>query len=196
MRTIFDIDIDTSPVTQKSEYGISAMIYNEDQERIAPHPSGIYLENVPMDDFTGLCAFDYKYGNDNGFMKVDLLHNSVYSNFKSKAEIYDALEHDIRWELFLDESVVTTLPHLAKHYNIVSKLKPKSVMDLSDILAIIRPGKIELLPEYIKNKERTRARLYKRPRQGMYFKKSHAVSYAMMIVCLVYKKYQVGTIDW
>lgn len=195
MRSIFDIDIDTASSTDKSLYGIPAMIYNEEQERIAPHPSGVYLEDVPIDHKTNLCSFDYKYGDDNGFMKVDVLHNSVYDVFTSKEEVLTASEGDIDWSVLSDRSVVESLPHIAKHYDTIQKVKPKSVEDLADVLALIRPGKISLLDSYIKNKKQTRRNLYKRPATGMYFKKSHAISYALMIKTLIYKKYQ-SMITW
>lgn len=195
MRSIFDIDIDTATSTEKSNYGIPAMIYNEEQERIAPHPSGVYLENVPVDHKTNLCAFDYKYGDAQGFMKVDILHNSVYDMFSSKEEVLTACEGDINWEILKDRSVVESLPHVAKHYDTIQKVNPTSVEDLADVLALIRPGKISLLPDYIKNKKQTRRNLYKRPSTGMYFKKSHAISYALMIKTLIHKKYQ-SMITW
>ena len=195
MRSIFDIDIDTASSTDKSLYGIPAMIHNEDQERIAPHPSGVYLEDVPIDHKTNLCSFDYKYGDESGFMKVDILHNSVYDAFSSKEEVLIASEGDIDWSILSDRSVVESLPHIAKHYDTIQKVKPKSVEDLADVLALIRPGKISLLDGYIKNKKQTRRNLYKRPSTGMYFKKSHAISYALMIKTLIYKKYQ-SMITW
>jgi hypothetical protein len=190
MRSIFDVDIDTTSKTDKKQYGIPAMIYNEDQERINPHPSGVYLEEVPIDKLTGLCSFDYKYGDEKGFMKVDILHNTVYDIFKSKKEVLEASENDIDWSILEDRKVVESLPHIAKHYDIIQKLKPKSVEDLADVLALIRPGKSNLIDSYIQNKEQTRRNLYKRPKTGMYFKKSHAISYALMIKTLIYKKHQ------
>lgn len=195
MRSIFDIDIDTASTTDKSLYGIPAMIYNVEQERISPHPSGVYLENVPVDQKTHLCSFDYKYGDEKGFMKVDILHNSVYDSFKSKEEVLTASEGDIDWSILDDRNIVESLPHIAKHYETIQKVKPKSVEDLADVLALIRPGKISLLESYLKNKKQARRNLYKRPSTGMYFKKSHAISYALMIKTLIYKKHQ-SMITW
>jgi hypothetical protein len=195
MRTIFDIDIDTATNTDRKLYGIRAMIYNTDAEKIMPHPSGVYLENVPVDKKTDLAAFDYGYGNAKGFMKVDILHNTVYDAFRSKQEIYDAIDGDIDWDLFKDQTIVESLPHVGKHFDIVSKVTPRSVEDLADILALIRPGKANLLSQYLKHKQEVRRQLYARPKEGIYFKKSHAISYALMITCLIHKKYHRG-IRW
>lgn len=190
MKTLFDVDIDTKTSTKREDYGTLAMIYNQEQERISPHPSGVYLEDVPIDQLTNLCAFDYKYGDCRGIMKVDILHNSTYDIFKSKQEVLDAVDNDIEWSILEKKEVVETLPHIAKHFETVSKLKPKSVEDLADVLALIRPGKTHLIQDYIDDKQRTRKNLYKRPKTGMYFKKSHAISYAMMIKVLIYRKHQ------
>lgn len=191
-RTIFDIDIDIKSSTDRSTYGTRAMIYNKETQRIQPHPSGVYLGLVPIDGITKLAAFDYEYGDEQGFMKVDLLSNTVYDQFKSKQEVYDAVDGTIDWNIFKKRSVVESLPHLGKHFDIVEMLEPKSIEDLADILALIRPGKDHLLPQYKKNKEQTRRQLYKRPRTGMFFKKAHAISYALMIKAVVFYKHNFG----
>lgn len=196
MRNIFDVDIDVSPETVKTKYGTQAMVYNEEQAKVLPHPSGVYLEEVPVDEVTGLCAFDYEYGNDQGVMKVDILNNSVYKSFTSKQEVLDVINGDIDWKMFRKRSVVESLPHLSKHFDLVEKVSPTSVIELADILALIRPGKDHLIEPYLKDRKRTRNNLYRMPKTGMYFKKSHAVSYAMMIICaLAAQRTQYG-ITW
>lgn len=188
MRRTFDVDIDVSPDFKRDEFGVRAMIYRDDTERIMPHPSGVYLEPVPVDPVTGLCAFDYKYGDDKGFMKVDLLVNTAYANFESKEEVLTALTSEVDWKLFLDRRIVDKLPHIANHFDIVREVKPQSIEDLADILALIRPAKIWMLEDYLTNKKRVRINLYKRPAgDKVYFKKSHAISYAAMIVCCLHR---------
>jgi len=72
---------------------------------------------------------------------------------------------------------------LHKRYDIVSKVKPKSVVELADCMALIRPGKKHLLDSYLKNKEQVRHELYTKPNDGGYtFKKGHAISYALTVV--------------
>lgn len=197
MRSEFDIDIDVKSDTDKRRYGTQAMVYNEKTKKVLPHPAGFYLEPVPIDDYTGNCAFDYKYGSEYGFFKVDLLTNTVYNGYNSKEEVLAALEWDVDWEQFDDERIVESLPHLSKHFDIVNKVKPNSIEDLADILALIRPGKRDQLDDYIKNKEKTRKTLYRRARNDMnYFKKSHAISYATMIIVALYKIVNPSGIRW
>jgi len=194
MRSIFDIDIDVAPKTDKTKYGVPAMIYNEDLKRVAAHPSGVYLEPVPIDPLTNLAAFDYEYGNEKGFMKVDVLNNSVYSEFNSKADVLKCLEIEPDWDYLKDENIVKSLPHIGKHYDLIKKIQPKSVEELADVLALIRPGKIDQIDNYIKDKAKVRKNLYKRS-GGMYFKKSHAISYAVMIVVILNKR-KLYDIKW
>lgn len=193
-RTIFDIDIDVKSSTDRSSYGVRAMIYNSETQRIQPHPSGVYLGEVPIDKVTNLASFDYKYGDERGFMKVDLLSNTAYDSFKSKKEVIEAVDGDINWKIFTNRKIVESLPHLANHFDIVSELEPKSVEDIADVLALIRPGKEHLIKQYTKNKEATRRQLYTRPKSGMFFKKAHAISYALMIKSIIYHKYSSGII--
>lgn len=183
-RRIFDVDIDVSPKTDKDKYGTRAMVYNH--ENVSAHPSGYYLEEVPLDPITGLCAFDSSYGDEVGFQKVDLLSNSSYDMFDSKEEVLGYAEIEPDWDLLLEDDVVESLPHLSKQIDLLTRLQPKSIDDLADVLALIRPGKIHLVDSYVKNKERVRKKLYKRSNDH-YFKKSHAYSYAMMIICVLNK---------
>lgn len=196
IRRIFDVDIDLPSHFDKKQFGYTqAMIYNEDALKIQPHPSGFYLEEVPVDNITGLCSFDYEYGDEQGFMKVDLLTNRVYDKFKTKKDVLDCISDDnIDWSVLEDSDFVATLPHIGKHVELVQRVAPTSVIELADILALIRPAKIHLVNSYIKNKDITRKRLYLRPSEGIYFKKSHAISYALMIVCAMSSKQ--GAIKW
>ena len=67
-----------------------------------------------------------------------------------------------------------------KQFNIVQKLKPKSIEQLAAVLAIIRPAK-----RYLLDKTWTEIieEVWIKPTDGSYFfKKSHAVAYAQAIV--------------
>lgn len=186
----FDIDIDISPKScpDKSKYGTRAMVYNEDQKKILPHPSGVYMEKVPVDLLTGLCSFDYEYGEEHGYIKVDLLNNTSYDMFDSKDQLVDLSKKEPNWELLKDREVVKKLPQLANQVDVVVDLDIHSIQDLADVLALIRPGKIHYFEKYKKNKESVRRNLYKRSSNGKpYFKKSHAFSYAVMIVAILNK---------
>jgi len=79
--------------------------------------------------------------------------------------------------------VVQQLSQLHKHFKVVNQVKPRSVQEIADCIALIRPGKRYLLPEYLKNRDITRKELYTRPKEAsIWFKKAHAVAYALNIV--------------
>ena len=196
-RRTFDVDIDVSAECKRENFGTRSMIYNKETQRVLPHPSGIYLEAVPVDELTKNCAFDYNYGDSLGFMKVDILTNRSYNNFKNKSELTKFANMEPDWDKFMDEAMVAKLPHIANHFDTVSKIRPQTIEELADIIALIRPAKIRLIPDYRKKTKAVRHRLYKRPiDQSAYFKKSHAIAYAVMIVAVLNKISNPTGIQW
>jgi hypothetical protein len=150
--------------------------------RAVKHPCGIHPQNIPTDPMTGLAAIPYKDAATIGYFKIDMLHNSVYNNFESKEEIDALLELEPPWELLQSRSVVSKLFQMSKHFDLLRRLKPESVEELADALALIRPGKQNLLEPYIRDKEKIRELLYATDESGYSFKKGHAVGYALVIV--------------
>lgn len=192
-RRVFDIDIDVAGGFDREGLGTRAMVYNEEQEKILPHPSGIYVEPVPVDEMTGLCAFDHRYGDEQGYLKVDILTNTTYDRFGSKADLLQSAEQEPDWSMLLDPDVVSRLPHVGKHLDVLQAVSPRSVEALADVLALIRPGKIHLLEAYLAHPESVRLQLYRRAANGKpYFKRSHAIPYALMIVSVLNKMNMFG----
>lgn len=190
----FDIDVDVKASTNKQNYGVRLSVVtisnSADFDRISPHPSGFVLPASdgsvpPFDPETGLVSVEADMVASMGFNKVDLLTNTFYDKFDSKDEVLAALDsvESFDWGKMQDKSFVEQLPHLSNHFALIRQVQPKSIEDLADCLALIRPGKVDLLQDYLKDKARTRPRLYIRPSNGgIYFKKSHAIAYALMIV--------------
>ena len=78
------------------------------------------------------------------------------------------------------EEVVQNLAHVANHIEVLRVLKPQSVEELAEVLAIIRPAKRHLLNE---SKETIKSQVWEKPTDdSYYFKKAHAVAYAVSIV--------------
>jgi len=147
------------------------------------HPCGIYFQNMATDPVTGVAAIPYKEAEEFGFFKIDFLHLSVLDKFTSKKQIKEYLNKEPNWTLLKKKEVVDTLFHLKNWYDVLNTLEPKSIPDIADCLALIRPNKQHLLHEYITNKERARTKLYKIDKgDKTSFKKSHATAYAMVIV--------------
>ena len=84
------------------------------------------------------------------------------------------------WDMLEDKKIVDELFHLNGHFDIVSKLKPKTIEQLASVLAIIRPAKRYLLKQ---NWDDIKTNVWRKPADGSYFfKKSHAIEYAQAIV--------------
>ena len=43
------------------------------------HNTGVYVNPIPMDPFTGMSNIDYQSAEDMGYIKLDLLNVHVYS---------------------------------------------------------------------------------------------------------------------
>ena len=182
---MFDVDIDVAPSMDKSKYGTIAMIHNSGV--VKKHNSGYYYNlNMPVDGETGLAALDYKVAEDLGYIKVDLLNNNAYSNIRSMYEYNKLLEQEPVWELLWTEpDFVGKLPQVGNHFKLLKRLQPRSIMELADALALIRPAKRKYVESYLKNRVKIRPLIYKKDGDKYYFKKSHAVMYAHMIVVVM-----------
>lgn len=180
----YDVDIDVKSHTKKEVYGIRASIYNPDRKELQPHPSGVYIDcGMPVDPVTGLAPVDYEAAAELGFIKIDLLTNTAYDGFETKDDVLKAFQKEPNWDSLQDPQFVAKLPHIANHFELVELIKPRSIQELADLLALIRPGKTHLIDDYLEHPERTRKNLYRRPVNNQYwFKYSHAIAYAALIV--------------
>lgn len=176
-----DIDIDTtSSFDPKSIFNCTyaSRIFNNE---LCKHPVGVHFQNIPVDDVTKLSAIPFDHIADYGFYKIDMLHLSVLDIFDNKQQIKALLKKEPNWSLMLYKENVQKLFQLSKHYDLVKLLKPKSIMDIADCIALIRPGKMDLLAKYMSDKESARKLLYTKTSTSDY-KKSHAVAYAHIVV--------------
>jgi DNA polymerase III alpha subunit len=148
---------------------------------LRPHPCGVYPQEVGVDPVSHLAAAPFKVLEELGYLKVDFLHNTVYDHFTSQEEITTLLNMEPEWKLLLIPSVQEKLFQLSKHGEMLDIVRPSNIEELADVLALIRPGKRKLLDYYLTNKEKARRLLYAKTAQ-YYFKRSHAIGYAMVIV--------------
>jgi DNA polymerase III alpha subunit len=183
-----DVDFDTKmnfkPLDIFPEWIRASMVK---EGVLRPHPCGVHPANVPTDPLTNLSAVPYQEAENLGIFKLDFLHLSVYDHFQSRREIEALLEIDPPWELLKSPSVCKNLfQNLGKHFELVNQVSPRSIQELADALALIRPAKRYLLKNYLDPAKRadTRKRLYEKAEheEGYHYKKSHAIAYAMVIV--------------
>lgn len=180
-----DIDIDFKsdfdPLTIFNQAVRASMVQNNELKK---HPCGIYLQNIPQDPLTKLSAIPYKESNSLGYFKIDCLHLNILEHFENKQQIRDLLYTEPDWTMMQDPNVIVKLFHLSKWPMVIDIVKPQTIEDVADCLALIRPKKQHLLQKYnTQNKEQLRQELYKQE-QGdkTSFKKGHAIAYALVIV--------------
>lgn len=178
-----DVDFDTHPSFDPKKYFKNAVKASRVRDgELIPHPCGVYFQDIPKDPITGLSAIPYKDAEDVGYMKVDFLHLSILSYFESKREIRALINIEPDWSLLEEEDIVQKLFHIGKHYDLIIKVRPKSIIELSDCLALMRPGKKHLLGKYLKDRVQTRKILYQKTEGGYVFRHSHSIAYALNIV--------------
>ena len=180
----FDIDIDVAPNTDIAALFPSAIPASRvNDQLLVKHPCGHYFENIPVDKFTGVAAIPFKEAEQLGYTKVDFLHLSLLSQFKNKREFRRACNKEPDWSLLLKEEIVLQLFQIKNHFKIIQKVKPKSVEQLADIIALIRPDKRALLDQYLKHPVKTRPLLYRSASDDKSaFRLGHSLSYAITIV--------------
>ena len=179
-----DVDIDLRTDFDPLEHFPEATKASRIQDGvIKPHPAGAYFQKIARDKVSGLAAIPFHEAEDLGYFKIDFLHLSFLDNFESKEEIRILLKREPEWFLLQSPFIVSKLFQLGKHYDLVKQVNPKSVLDLADCIALIRPAKRYLLDYYLKDRVAVRKALYQKPNDDRaYFKKPHAISYALTIV--------------
>jgi len=179
-----DIDLPTSfdPVKAFPAFAVRASMVREGD--LVPHPCGAYLQHVPVDPLTGLAAVPYEQAEALGCFKIDFLHLHVYDEFAEREDLKALLDIDPDWTLLQIPSVVANLFQLGKHLDVLQAVKPRSIIELADCLALIRPQKRYVLQYYLKDRLKARPMLYSKEHgEGGYgFKKAHAVAYAYVII--------------
>ena len=176
-KTDIDIDVkDRDVLLEKLKHIPASIIQNGE---IKKHNTGVYFTDIPVHPFTNTANIDYKQAEDRGYFKLDILNVGVYEKVKDEKQLQQLINQEPDWSLLEHKEIVEQLFHIHNHYDIVSKLKPKSVEQLAAVLAVIRPAKRSLLnatwPEIESN-------VWVKPNDdSYYFKKSHAIGYALAI---------------
>lgn len=174
-----DVDIDVANRTHLLAHirHVDASILKSDG--FEKHKVGIYVQDIPSDPFTNLSNIDYKTAPTLGYQKIDILNVSMYEGIKDREHLQRLVDTEPMWELLEHKEIVTQLFHIGEYYELVIKLKPDSIEKLAATLAIIRPAKKHLAnctwDEILMN-------VWTKPEDGgYYYKRSHAISYALAV---------------
>ncbi len=180
MKKVTDIDIDFADRDIALQYVAHTPASLIKDNVLKRHNVGVYLHDVPVDPITNFCSIEYKRAEELGFFKMDFLNVSVYKDVKSPEHLDKLMNATPMWEILEDEAIVDGLFHLGGHFDVVSKMKPKSVMQLAMVLALIRPAKRYLVGKTWAEVEKE---IWTASDDDLYaFKKSHALAYSLVIV--------------
>lgn len=178
-----DIDIDffnRDDLLSKIPHVIASRI---DRGETKKHNTGVYLQKIPVNPLTGLSNIDYETAEERGYFKIDFLNVGAYNGIQSEEHINRLLAVEPIWELMCEKDVCDQLFHINGYHELLKKLQPKSILELATVLALIRPGKKHLIDQCIKEGfDSIQNEIWTKTEDAYSFKKSHSISYAMIIV--------------
>ena len=175
-----DIDIDflDRTVALAELKHVTASI--NDNGTFRKHNTGVYCTSIPYNPLTGLSTIDYKQAEERGYFKIDFLNVNIYKGVRDDAHLKHLMETEPLWDLLEQDDFSNLLFHVNGHGSILRQTKPQNVEQLAAVLAMIRPAKRYLIG---KSWNEINLEVWEKPVNDEYFfKKAHAVAYAMAIV--------------
>ena len=175
-----DIDIDFADRNQLLELIQHTPARQLHQGQVRRHNSGVYVTNIPQDPVNQCAAIDYKAAEELGYFKIDLLNMSVYQLIAGPENYATALAQEPDWaKLWTDTEWAQQLVHVGNYTDLLKEMRPDSIPRMAAFISIIRPGKAHLQQqpwdtvfETVWDGDES---------QGYTFKKSHSLSYAMLV---------------
>ena len=144
------------------------------------HNTGVYCTPIPYNPVNNLSNIDYKEAEERGYFKLDFLNVSIYKDVRNEEHLKTLMETEPLWDLLEQDDFSSLLFHVNGHGSILRQMKPTSILQLAAVLAMIRPAKRHLIGETWTTVMET---IWTKPEDGeYYFKKAHAVAYAMAVV--------------
>jgi DNA polymerase III alpha subunit len=152
----------------------------KDNGTFKKHNTGVYCHSIPYNPMTDTASFDYKTAEDRGYFKIDFLNVGIYKDVKSEKHLEYLLNKEPIWDLLLEDEFTNSLFHVNGHGSVLRQMKPKTILELAAVLAMIRPAKRYLIG---KDWNTVNAEVWIKPSSNEYFfKKAHAVAYASAVV--------------
>jgi DNA polymerase III alpha subunit len=143
------------------------------------HNTGVYVTEVPHNPFNELSTINYKDAEERGYFKLDFLNVSIYDKVNNEEHLRQLMNKEPIWELLETKDFCDLVFHVSGHHELIKKLKPKNIPQLAAVLAIIRPAKRHLQDS---DWNTIMDQVWVKPKEGYFFKKAHAVSYAVAVV--------------
>ena len=125
-------------------------------------------------------AIDYETAEQRGYFKIDFLNMHVYKLVNSPEHYDTMLKQTPQWDKLWNDSVwAGQLVHVGNYTELLKTMRPDSIPRMAAFISIIRPGKAHL-------QNRPWAEVFASvwdgdDSRGYTFKKSHALSYAVLV---------------
>lgn len=151
------------------------------QGQVRRHNSGVYVTDIPQDPINGCAALDYEEAENRGYFKIDFLNMNVYKLIKDPAHYEQMLSATPPWDrLWQDAEWARQLVHVGNYTDLLKNMRPNTVPQMAAFISIIRPGKAHLQNQDWKT---VFGSVWDgNESQGYTFKKSHSLSYAMLVL--------------
>lgn len=176
-----DVDIDLADRDSILKYIDHVPAIMKVGNQVKRHTSGVYVTNIPKNPLTGYSSLQYDEAEERGYMKLDFLNLWVYKFVRDERHLVE-LMREPDWRKLLDRPFFEQLIHVANHYDTMIEMPEPvdSIPRLAMFLSIIRPGKKHLIGKSWS--EISKSVWDKNSESGYVFKKSHAISYAQLVV--------------
>lgn len=180
MKITADIDIDLADRDRLLPLINCTAASQRKNNQLVKHNSGVYVTDIPRDTLHGWASIDYQEAEQRGYFKIDLLNNSVYQLIRDQQHYDEMLAATPPWSrLWEDAEWSSQLVHVGNHTDLLKSMQPNSIPRLAAFISIIRPGKAHL-------QNKPWSEVFESVwdgdnRKGFIFKKSHAISYSMLV---------------
>lgn len=150
--------------------------------KLIKHNTGVYATKIPVDPFLNIASLDHEVAEDRGYVKLDFLNVALYQRVRDELHLIELMNTAPDWNKLRDRAFFERLIHVGAHYGTMLSMPElvDSIPRLAMFLAIIRPAKRHLIGLPWAEVAKT---IWDKPEDdGYYFKKSHAVAYAHLVV--------------
>ena len=172
-----DIDIDFADrdvVLSKIQHRVAKL---DSQKK---HNTGVYVTEIQHNPVDNLSTLDHKAADKRGYFKLDFLNVSIYKDVQNEKHLTELMNKEPLWDLLQHNDFSNNVFHLNGHGDVLRTMQPTTIEQLAAVLAVIRPAKRHLVNEPW---ETVLTEVWTKPKDGSYyFKKAHAISYAVAVV--------------
>ena len=179
MKMDADVDIDFFDRTQILDLLKHTPARQETNTATKKHNTGVYVTDIPYDPIHKCSSIGYKEAENRGYFKIDFLNVHVYQHIRDYKHYDELLNQEPPWDKLLDSTFSNSVIHVGNHYESLQQMKPDSIPRMAMFLALIRPAKKHLIGG---SWEEISTEIWTKPiGNEYYFKKAHAVSYAVLV---------------